>query len=184
MSQAFATKEQMDARSLGAITAASHTYLESALDTASALIREHCGWHIAKVEETEVHLDGPGSTLLVLPTLQLVDLLSVVELGQPVDVATLGVSKLGLIHGRRWTDRFGGIVATFTHGYSEIPATITDLTLQVASRALGSPLGVVREQTLSASVTWSTTAPGVAGGTVLLEHEQDQLAPYRIGWTP
>lgn len=184
MITAFASKEQMAARSLGAITATSHTYLDAALDAASALIREHCGWHIAEVEEQTVRLDGPGSALLVLPTLRLVDLASVVELGQAVDVAALDVSGLGLVRGRRWTDRFGCIVATFTHGFAEVPATVADLTLQIASRALGSPLGIVREQTLSASVTWSTTAAGVAGGTVLLPHEQDQLAPYRIGWTP
>ncbi|PPG36329.1 hypothetical protein [Rathayibacter sp. AY2B5] len=184
MITAFATKEQMAARSLGAITATSHPYLDTALAAASALIREHCGWHIAKVEELQVRLDGPGGDLLVLPTLRLVDLVSIVERGTTVDIATLDVSGLGLIRGRRWTDRFGGIVATFTHGYDEVPATVADLTLQIAARALGSPLGIVREQTLSASVTWSTTAAGVAGGTVLLPHEQEQLATYRIGWTP
>ena len=50
----------------------------------------------------------------------------------------------------------------------------------MAARSLGSPLGAVREQSLTSSITWSQAAFNVAGGTFILEHERQTIAPYRI----
>ena len=49
-----------------------------------AEVRAYCGWHIAPVVTETLTLDGPGGHLLVLPTLRLVDLLSVTNEGHAV----------------------------------------------------------------------------------------------------
>ncbi|MGE2714199.1 hypothetical protein ACQI4L_09090 [Mycolicibacterium litorale] len=86
--------------------------------------RRFCGWHVTGVrEEDVVTMDGPGSALLVLPTLRLVELTAVVEDGVTLDVATaLDVSPRGLVRkrsGTRWSDRFGSIKVTMKHGFDD-----------------------------------------------------------------
>jgi hypothetical protein len=83
--------------------------------------RRFCGWHVTYIEDDEVTLDGPGTPLLVLPTLRLVELTSVVENDVELDVATeLHVSPRGLVRkrsGAYWSGNYGAIVATMAHGF-------------------------------------------------------------------
>lgn len=92
-------------------------------DVARSVARRFCGWHVTPVrEDDEVTLDGPGSQLLVLPTLRLVELVSVVEDGVTIDVADLFVSARGLVRkksGAWWSRNYGAIVVTMTHGFDD-----------------------------------------------------------------
>ena len=176
----FATAQDMEDRTEGVIPS-SRPFLDVALIAASEAIRNHCGWHIAPVVEQVQYAGGRGTVFL--PTRRLTALLSVVNDGTVLDVGSIDFDEdTGQVFGRYWSTRRRGLVITYTHGLDDVPEFIKDLTLQVAARALGSPLGVVREQSLASSITWATTAAGVAGGTVLMEHEQEMLAAYRVGW--
>lgn len=181
---AFATPEQMAARSQGAITSASHPYLAQALAAASGVIRGYCGWHVAPVEEETRRFPGIPRERLWLPTGRLVEVLTATDAGTSVDVAALDWDESGLLGKTDWTSGLRNVEITYRHGFDSVPPEITDLTLQIAARALGSPLGVVTEKSLTSSVTWAQTAQGVAGGVVLMEHEKPTLAPYRLGWLP
>lgn len=89
-------------------------------DVARSVARRFCGWHVTPVQEEVVTLDGPGSALLVLPTLRLVELTAVVEDGVTLDVADLFVSAQGLVRkksGVWWSRNYGAIVVTMTHGF-------------------------------------------------------------------
>jgi len=184
-SRAFASAQQMDERTEGAISK-DRPFLAFALDVASQMIRDHCGWFVGPAATDTLYLDGPGSHLLVLPTLRIVEVTAIRQSGQPLDTSSYRVSRsTGMIRSSTpLSAEFGAIEVDLRHGYDAVPEPIVDLTLQMAARALGSPLGVVREQTLVANVTWSTTAAGVAGGTVILEHELAALAPYTLGPLP
>lgn len=85
--------------------------------------RRFCGWHVTEVEDDEVTVDGPGSGLLVLPTLRLVELTGVVEHGVALDPATdLHVSARGLVRkksGACWSGHYGAITVTMTHGFEK-----------------------------------------------------------------
>jgi hypothetical protein len=176
----FASAQDMEDRTEGVIPS-SRPFLDVALTAASEAIRNHCGWHIAPVVEQVQYAGGRGTVFL--STRRLTALLSVVNDGAVLDVGSVDFDEdTGQVFGRCWSTRRRGLVITYTHGLDDVPAFIKDLTLQVAARALGSPLGVVREQSLASSITWATTAAGVAGGTVLMEHEQELLAAYRVGW--
>lgn len=178
--QPFATKEQMDQRTQGAITVSSHPFLETELAAASDLIRDRCGWHIAAVETLRYRRTWQTRDLVMLPAMQITGI-TAVTIGDVVwDVDQLSTVEFDPDIG--WTNLYGRKVdVTYTAGFAAVPAPLVTLTLQIAARALGSPLGAVREQTLVSNVLWSATAPGVAGGAVILPHEEATLAPYVLG---
>jgi hypothetical protein len=67
---------------------------EDAWAATVAEVRAFCGWHIAPEVTETLTLDGPGGYVLVLPTLHLVDLVSVTNDGTAVtDPASTGTSE-------------------------------------------------------------------------------------------
>jgi hypothetical protein len=83
--------------------------------------RAFCGWPVTPAREDTITLDGPGSPLLVLPTLRMTGLAEVTEYGLPVDVAALAWSARGLVRkksGMWWSAQFGAITVKFTHGFT------------------------------------------------------------------
>lgn len=103
--------------------AASNAETQRLLSAGLTAARRFCGWHVTLAENYEVTLDGPGSTLLVLPTLKLVKLSGVVDDGLTLNVDTdLRVSARGLVSkrsGARWSRHFGAIKVTMDHGFDE-----------------------------------------------------------------
>lgn len=84
--------------------------------------RKYCGWSVTPRQTVTVTVDGPGTRLLALPTMNLVSLASVVEDGVALDVSSLHWSPLGLVRksglsGVRWSGNYGAIVVTMTHGF-------------------------------------------------------------------
>jgi len=182
-SDPFATAEQMAQRSGGAIPA-DHPFLVTALGAATREIRKFCRWHIAPTRTETITVPVVYGRPVWLPTQHLTDLVSVTNDGTVLDVAGIDWSadgELGYLH---WVTGRRALVVEFTHGYETVPDDLVDLTLQIASRALGSPLGYVREQAGSVSVTHSQAGFNVAGGTVVLEHEKRQLMEYQLGRLP
>ena len=90
-----------------------------------AVVRRWCGWPVTPaVEDDEVTLDGPGSRLLVLPTVHVTELSAVVEDGVELDVDALLWSARGLVRkasGALWSADYRAIVVTMTHGYAAAP---------------------------------------------------------------
>lgn len=180
----FATAQQMEQRSKGAIPA-DRPFLDVELKAATRRIRNHCGWHIAESVSEVVTLRGSSARELYLPTTYLTDLVSVMVDGVALTVVDDG--SLWSVSGELFRDfgwRASVIKAEIVHGYAAVPDDLIDLTLALAGRALASPLGAVREQSLTSSVTWSQPGFNVAGGLALLEHEIDALAEYKVGYTP
>lgn len=181
--QAFATTEQMNRRSRGAITLSSHPFLADELASATQVIRDVCRWHVAGLEELHYRKTWPTSELVYLPAMQIESITAVSVADVAFDADLMDLVEFDADSG--WTNIYGRKVdVTYTAGYAQVPESLVTLTLQIAARALGSPLGAVREQTLASSVQWSATAPGVAGGAAVLEHEMRTLSPYILGRLP
>lgn len=179
----LATAAQMEQRSQGAIPA-SQPFLDVALKAASQRIRNHCGWHIATEVTETIRIDDLGGPVMRLPSKRVK---RITELRIGGQVASL--TQLRWLPDGRLLEPYripGYRVAELdvTHGYEETPEDVVDLTLHIAARALGSPTGVLTERSLASSITWSATAAGVAGGTVLMAHETPALAAYELGWLP
>lgn len=98
---------------------------QEAINAALAAARRYCGWHVSPVQTDQefTDIDGPGGHVLSLPTLNLISVSVVTELGRPVDVSRLDRSRrkgtLTKPFGQWWTCRDGAISATITHGYTE-----------------------------------------------------------------
>lgn len=99
---------------------------QDAIDAVLASARRYCGWHVSPVKTDDViDMDGPGGRVLSLPTLNLLSVSAVTELGIALDVTMLDKSRrkgtLTKPYGC-WTGRDGAIVATVTHGLTEAEA--------------------------------------------------------------
>lgn len=98
------------------------------IDAALAASRRWCGWHVSPVRVDDV-LDVDGvdgyTNVLSLPTMNLLSVSSVTELGVSLDVSGLDRSRRkGTLTKQSgcWSRRDGSIVATVTHGLTEVEA--------------------------------------------------------------
>lgn len=164
---------------------ASDPRVSDALAAVTSSIRREAGWHVGPlVTGHTLKLDGPGGRKLNLPTLKLVNLVSVTELGVTLDLDgdSHDWSELGLVEkrdGTYWTDRYRKIVVVMDHGFDDL-SDLKFLTLSLVSRGLASPLGATREQAGSMSIQWATPQSGVAGGLVPLNYEEQIMHRYRL----
>lgn len=160
-------------------------------DVARSAARRFCGWHVTPVrQDHEVTLDGPGSPLLVLPTLRLVELTSVVEDGVALNVdADLHVSLRGLVRKRSgacWSRHYASIVVTMTHGFAAVADddddddAAADFNAAVASFAERSAAG--RRPNVVGPVQWPVEA--MAASAAFSVVEQGLLEQYRLESAP
>lgn len=109
-----------------------------------AAVQRWCGWHVTPVKQGhEVGLDGPGGPLLRLPTLRLVELLSVSEDGATLNLGSLEWSKTGLVRkksGALWSSKLGAITVTMDHGFAEA-ADFESAVLSYIDRMSKAPTG-------------------------------------------
>lgn len=180
--QPLATPAELAAFSQGAISATDPA-AALALEGASSMIRAYCGWHIAPSITETLILDGPGGRVLGLPSRHVTGIATISQ--QSSIIASTGYkwSALGEVQRKDWsfwsTD-YRDIEVTLTHGYTACPPDLRQAILGIVTRALSSPTGATREQTLTTSITWATTAPGVSGGLAVLGGETSILDAYRI----
>lgn len=178
--ESFATKEQMASRSLGQITETSHPFLVDELKAASQAVRDLCGWHIADVATITRRVVTRHRHEIWVPARKITAVSITGRDGVEHDLDPLDFDpETG------FTTWSGDVYTlTYTAGFTVVPAPVVTATLQVAARALGSPLGYTSERAGTAAVTHSQVAPGVAGGAVLLQPEIDQLAAYIVQALP
>lgn len=135
-----------------AITFGSYTdRTQGDLEAASTAIRRYCRWRVWPNESEVFVLDGPGSPVLTVPSLNLTAVTSLSETargsGQSpvvVDPADLEWSAAGFIRhssGRCWTARARGISLTVTHGLVDVPEDLRRLVLDLAHRSAANPAG-------------------------------------------
>lgn len=157
------------------------------IDGASELVTEYCGWHISPVISETVVVDGTGTAVQTLPTLNLLSLDSVAENGALLNEAFIDWSTNGLMEKRGaglWTRRRRGVVAGITHGYAKTPSWVLTLICAAAGRVMpgaGGGNGVVAQESSGGeSITYAVPRPAAAnvaplGAVVLLEVEKRML---------
>ena len=179
----FASPKLMSQRSRGAITSETHPYLQQELAAASRLIRDYCRWHVAPAIRVDHVRRGHGREQVWLKAMQIASVDRVTVDGDDWDAEKLDRVRFDPDTG--WTNiEARDVNLAFTAGYDTVPESIVSLTLQVAARALGSPLGFVREQAGGVAVTHTQVGFNQAGGALLLPAEEAILDEYRIGRLP
>lgn len=158
---------------------ASDQATKDALAAALVAARRFCRWHVTPVKVDVITMDGPGSTLLALPTLQIPTggITSIVEDGVPVDLATLSISTMGKVRkntGARWTSKYSGIVVTMSHGFAGA-ADFQRAVLSYADRASLAFSG--GRPTVVGPFQYGTEE--MSGGSAFSHAEENLLRQYR-----
>lgn len=107
------------------------------VESASEAVRAHCGWHIAPVVEHDLTLDAEGGRFLHLPTMALVEVLTVQDLSgtSPVDVTDWRMSTSGMLsRPGGWPDGLGVVRVVFRHGYTTCPPGLLPVLGTVSTR--------------------------------------------------
>lgn len=172
---ALATREELAAFRQPAETPDDRAAL--ALAIASGIVRAYCGWRIDFARET-FSADGNPTRLLVLPTMRLIDVVSVtvdgVELAADIDFTW---SAAGLVWtGTAWTGPARSVVVDVEHGYDPVPDEVRGVVLAVAARNIVSPHGETRHSAGPFAVSFGATSAAIG----LLDSEKQALDPYRL----
>lgn len=163
---------------------------ELLLRIASDEVRAYTGRLFDEVLDDEVILAGKGAPSLILPDAPVTDVAEVLEAqGTDDELALDGPDAASPDY--QWTEegflrRVDGNVfarnlrwykVTYSHGYAELPADVLGVVLKVAGRALDTPEGGQKQETIG---RYSYTAEGEAAGVGLLEADRNKLAYLRI----
>ena len=144
---------------------------------ACAAVRLYCGWHIAPVVTETLTLDGPGGTLLRLPSARVVNVLSVTNFGTVIDQPEW--SSDGMIRAHCWTERFRGVVVELTHGLDECPPDVLEVMKQMSTPGAGAASSLT-----SGPFTMAFSAAAQAGAVGLSGQHRGVLKKYRLGPRP
>lgn len=159
------------------------------LDGACEAVTDYCGWHIAPVLTRTVSVDGTGTAIQTLPTLNLVSLDSVDENGLTLDVNRIDWSANGVMEKRGggcWTARRRGVIAGVHDGYPATPGWVITLICAAAGRAFTTPLGIQHEAAGGESVTYTPprTETPPTGTVALMAFEKKMLDRLRVPLAP
>lgn len=153
------------------------------LKAAHGAVRRFCSWHVAPIVEQTMALDGSGGRDILLPSLRVVELVSVMN--DDVDVtADVDTSRAGMLRLQRgcWTSRFGRVSVSLRHGYDleEVPE-VAAIIAGVAKRGpqVG---GVISSQSVNGASVSYASAGGVPISIPLTVTEKDALSTYRLEW--
>ena len=134
---------------------------------ALGFIRAYCGWHIAPVRTEVVAPRGATGHLFTLPTLKLVEVLSLTVDGEPQDVAPPATGLPALQSGLAsvyWpgacSRRLGGVQLSIRHGLPEAPAELAALAVQLKNVML---VGVGGVRVGNISLTPAAVSAATAG---------------------
>jgi hypothetical protein len=160
------------------------------LDGAMGAVVEYCGWHIAPSLTADIVVDGSGTRLQPLPTMNLTALNTVVEDGSTLDVDQIDWSSNGLLEKRgcdgrygaalRWTARRRGVAVNVTHGFTNTPSWVVTLVCAVAARGFLTAPGVAQEAAGGESVTYATPGALPPGSVVLSAVDKKMLDRIRV----
>lgn len=139
---------------------------ELALDLASGAVRAYCGWELAR-ETTTFQVDGTGGTVLTLPTLELIDVTEIrindesQALGLPVtDYGRITWWRKGQLFRHAGWPLHSVIEVDCLHGYDPVPDLIKLVTLDLASRTIANPEGLVSATVGQVSKQWASPSSG------------------------
>ena len=142
-----------------------------AWSAAVASVRAYCGWHIAPEVTETLTVDGSGTSVQMLPTLRLVDLISITNAGSVV--ADPEWSTSGMVRGC-WTSRFRGVVAEMRHGFEEWPSDLVAVIAEMVASGGQARVSQVTSRSHQVSFDLDDAA----------ERQRQTLDRYRIGILP
>lgn len=156
---------------------------------ALAMVQKACGWHVAPEQEDTVLLDGPGSGVLLLPSLHVVSVTSIYENSDLVEPTDYEWSATGVVRRTyadqwrvdrqpRWTNRLRGISVTFVHGYAEMPLDLQQVVDSLSASMQSTERGLVSKTIGPFSESYGSDP------TYLADGDRALLGLYRLPKVP
>lgn len=149
-------------------------FSESIVDAAVDRLRRDSGWHIAPQVTETLKVDGHGGRLLVLPTLQLVNVTAVRDVSgdTPQVLDEWKRSRIGILtRDGGWPCGLEAVEVDLVHGYTTTPLELFAVVADLCRATLSDPR--VQQERLG---NWSRTLRGTVAGTDLA----DILARYSV----
>ena len=153
--------------------------LATAIEAASAAIRNECGWHITPSLECVAYL-SPNGKVAKLPANLVTEIISVSEDGRDLNPGDFEARHDGLMRRanfRNWSKKWDGIRVTYVAGYETAPE-LQSIAINLVEAALTTPTGVASESAGGVSISYKTAAMTVTAAT--LGSMKSTLAPYRL----
>lgn len=156
----FAYASELDSRS---------SDKDAAIEAASGVVRDICGWHVFPSVAETVRVRGSGASVVMLPTLHLTGVTAVRVDGAAVSGFTWHAA--GYLSERVTR---GAVEVDIIHGYASPPPGLVDVVLAIAERIMANPTSATTERLGDYSVGY--------GG--LTDLHRSVLARYTIpGWS-
>ena len=157
---------------------------------AEATVRAYCGWHVAPEKDETLTLDGSGNGALLLPSLHVVDVVSITENGTLLDPTDYAWSQAGMVRRfpatwrvdaqGRWTGNLRAVVVEVVHGFTDWPLDVLAVIDRLVVRATAG-VGVLSQV---GAVAYATGQDGVPLSDSLSTADRDALAPYLLPFRP
>lgn len=129
-----------------------------ALESASGVVRDYCGWEISREDTTFIVDTDTNATLLDLPTMYLVEVTEIRVNGEAVADTVIPQPSWRARGQIFWTwPRYAKVEVDATHGYETIPGVVRLVTLAVAARIINNPDDVKSSSVGSVSRTYETS---------------------------
>lgn len=152
---------------------------QAALDAATDLVRDYCGWHITPEQTETLTVRGNGSSVLQLRSLRVTTVAEVRDAdGTVIDATTYKVAPEGYLYGRRWT---GTYEVDLTHGFAEAPA-LAQVILRSAAGTTSAPTapGPATSVSLGSARIGYGSARGSAGVGGMSDADLAVLDRYKL----
>lgn len=153
--------------------------IEPAIASASAAIRDYCGWHVAPVLDCSITLDGEAGDIW-LPTNALASVTSAKVGGE--DVTVTGSNRRGRVRLAHKACGLGNVAIDYVAGYDV--AACPDLMGVVVQRVMASvamtTYGVSQETAGGVSISYSGSALSDLGSAFLPDSVKAALSTYRL----
>lgn len=164
--------------------------IASNIKSATAAIRNYCGWHVFPSLPCELAVtffdrrvsEARGGILIQLPARFVTGITSITIDGENCDKYTLDPNGLLKVYGVKPHAEYTPIVVEYTAGLpGELMDAIKEMTAQRVTHALASSYGITSEAAGGVSVTYNAAWARDTGSTSLSEADKELLSPYRIG---
>lgn len=148
---------------------------------AEALVRSHCGWHIAPSRTETMTLPASDGATLLLPSLMVTAVASVTIDGTALTADEYTWTAAGVLkRSMGWCWGSGTVVVAFTHGYDLAPPEVTAVVQAAAQRALDNPGSRPRDQVGPFAESYSQVGFNQAPALALLDAEKEILDRYKL----
>lgn len=154
---------------------------ESAIEAASAAIRNFCGWHVAPVLQCSADLTAEGR-LTRIPARLVVSVSAVLDGTEELAAGQYEARSDGLLRRtcyKKWSSAWQSIHVEYAAGYELTAcADLVDMVARIADGVASIPMGVASETAGNVSISYSSAASAIAAQQVLAY--APALAQYRL----